>query len=178
MQTSSPMRWSMLAAGAVAVLAALAPQPGHAFRVTAQAVAVCQGALPSFEGAIRKRPLAVQNEGTTNAFVTCALNNTGYNAGTTFISSVEIYAQNRNSSTRSITCTAVNSSATTSPDDPLYATRTVNVSPSDSNSTLIEFAADDFPGSPVVLPGDTVSVSCNLVPGMGITGTVLVNNAS
>jgi hypothetical protein len=43
---------------------------------------------------------------------------------------------------------------------------------------LIEFAADDFPGSPVALPGDIVSVSCKLVPGMGITGTVLVNNAS
>jgi hypothetical protein len=178
MQTSSPMRWPVIAAGAVAALAALAPQPGHAFRVTAQAAAVCQGALPSFEGAIRKRPLAVQNEGSTDAFVTCALNNPGYNAGTTFISSVEIYAQNLNSSTRSITCTAVNSSATTSPDAPLYATRTVNVAPSDTNSTLIEFAADDFPGSPVVLPGDTVSVSCKLVPGMGITGTVLVNNAS
>ena len=177
MQTPSTTRWSALAAGALAVLATLAPQPGHAFRVTAQAVAVCQGALPSFEGAIRKRPLAVQNEGTTNAFVTCALNNTGYNAGTTFISSIEIYAQNLNSSTRSITCTAVNSSATASP-DPLYVTRTVSVSPSDTNSTLIEFEAGDFPGSPVVLPGDTVSVSCNLVPGMGITGTVLVNNAS
>jgi hypothetical protein len=178
MQTASSMRWSALAAATIGALAALAPQPGHAFRVTAQAVAVCQGALPSFEGAIRKRPLAVQNEGTTNAFVTCALNNTGYNAGTTFISSVEIYAQNLNSSTRSITCTAVNSSATASPDAPLYAIRTVNVSPSDTHSTLIEFAADDFPGSPVTLPGDTVSVSCTLVPGMGITGTVLVNNAS
>jgi len=177
MQTSSPARWSVLAAGAVAVMAALSPQPGHAFRVTAQAVAVCQGALPSFEGAIRKRPLAIQNEGSSNAFVTCALNNTGYNAGTTFISTVLIYAQNLNSSSRSITCTAVNSSATTSPDS-LYVTRTVSVSPSDTNSTLIEFAAADFPGSPAALPGDTVSVSCNLVPGTGITGTVLVNNAS
>ena len=178
MQTSSPARCSVLAAGAVAVMAALSPQPSHAFRVTAQAVAVCQGALPSFEGAIRKRPLAVQNEGSSNAFVTCALNNPGYNTWTTFISSVLIYAQNLNSSSRPITCTAVNSSATASPDDPLYAIRTVQVSPSDTNSTLIEFAADDFPGSPAALPGDTVSVSCTLVPGMGITGTVLVNNAS
>lgn len=176
MQIASPIRSSALAA-TMATLVALAPQPVHAFRVTAQAAAVCQGALPSFEGAIRKRPLAVQNEGSTDAFVTCALNNTGYNAGTTFISSFEIYAQNRNSSTRSITCTAVNSSATASPDT-LYVTRTVSVSPSSSNSTLIEFTADDFPGSPVALPGDTVAVSCNLVPGMGITGTVLINNAS
>ena len=177
MELSSPVRLSVLAAGAVAALATVSSQPAHAFRVTAQAVAVCQAALPAFEGAIRKRPLAIQNEGSSNAFVTCALNNPGYNAGTTFISTMLIYAQNQNSTTRSITCTAVNSSATASPDQ-LYVTRTVSVSPSDTNSTLIEFEAGDFPGSPAVLPGDTVSVSCNLVPGMGITGTVLVNNAS
>lgn len=177
MQPSSPIRVSVLAAGAVVALAALTPQPAHAFKVTAQAVAVCQAALPAFEGAIRKRPLAIQNEGTSNAFVTCALNNPGNNVGTTFISIVQIYAQNLNSGSRSISCTAVNSSATASP-DPIYASRTVQVSPSDSNSTLVEFAADDFPGSPSVLPGDTVSVSCTLVPGMGITGTVLVNNAN
>jgi len=38
----------------------------------ANAVGRCQGALPNYEGAIRKRPLAVQNEGTGSAFVTCA----------------------------------------------------------------------------------------------------------
>src|SRR5690606_41548022 len=33
---------------------------------------VCQAALPNFEGQIRKRPLAIQNEGTATAFVTCS----------------------------------------------------------------------------------------------------------
>ena len=33
---------------------------------------VCQPALPAFDGNIRKRPLAMMNEGTSNAFVTCA----------------------------------------------------------------------------------------------------------
>ncbi len=41
-------------------------------RFQANATSYCQAALPAFEGAIRKRPLAVQNEGTTNAFVTCS----------------------------------------------------------------------------------------------------------
>jgi hypothetical protein len=33
----------------------------------------CQGALPNYEGRLRKRPTAIANEGTTNAFVSCSL---------------------------------------------------------------------------------------------------------
>lgn len=36
------------------------------------AVGVCQGALPNFEGSLRKRPMAVANEGISTAFVSCA----------------------------------------------------------------------------------------------------------
>lgn len=32
----------------------------------------CTGTLPTFEGALRKRPKAIANEGTTTAFVTCS----------------------------------------------------------------------------------------------------------
>lgn len=176
MQSSSPIRLSILAAGSVLAFVAFLPQSAHAFRVTAQAVAVCQAALPVFEGAIRKRPLAIQNEGNSDAFVTCALNNPGNSAGTNRISVVQIYAQNQNASSRSIACTAVNSSATANP-SPIYLSKTVQVT-SSASDTLIEFAAGDFPGSPILLPGDTIALSCNLVPGMGIRGTVLVNNGN
>jgi len=40
---------------------------------TINATGNCNAALPAYEGAIRKRPLAVQNEGTTDAFVSCSL---------------------------------------------------------------------------------------------------------
>src|SRR5690606_38287655 len=33
---------------------------------------VCAAARPAFEGRVRKRPLALQNEGTATAFVSCA----------------------------------------------------------------------------------------------------------
>jgi len=33
----------------------------------------CQGALPNFEGLLRKRPMAVANEGTSTAFVSCSV---------------------------------------------------------------------------------------------------------
>lgn len=37
------------------------------------ATGACQAALPAYEGQIRKRPLAIANEGTQAAFVSCSL---------------------------------------------------------------------------------------------------------
>lgn len=45
----------------------------HSLRTFDAAAGSCQGALPNFEGSLRKRPLAVANEGTTTAFVTCGI---------------------------------------------------------------------------------------------------------
>lgn len=69
--------------GAAAVMLAIMGVAGTAVGGTVQRTAyldmaaqgpgVCQAALPSFEGQIRKRPLAIQNEGTATAFVSCAL---------------------------------------------------------------------------------------------------------
>lgn len=177
MQMSPSTRWFAAACGAVVALALL-PQPAQAFRVTAQAVAICQGALPVFETAIRKRPLAIQNEGSEPAFVTCAFNNTGLSFGTTGVTAVMVYAQNLNSTARSMACTFVNSSASEAPGPALYLTKTVQVSPGDQSATEIAFAASELPGALLVFPGDTVGVSCNLLPGMGVTGTVLLNNAN
>ena len=139
---------------------------------------VCQGALPAFDGLIRKRPLAVQNEGSADAFVTCALLNLGYNSGTHRISGGTLYLQNLGGGSRTVSCTAVNSSAVAAPGSPLYATRSVSVPANANGSTELAFLATDFPGAPFLLPGDTLSVSCNLPPGLGITGTVLLNNAN
>lgn len=46
--------------------------PAHASDWS-NAVDVCQGALPNFEGALRKRPLAIANEGASPSFVSCSL---------------------------------------------------------------------------------------------------------
>lgn len=160
----------------VATLALLAAaSPSHALRVTAQAAAVCQGALPAFETRIRKRPLAVQNEGTAAAFVTCALNNTGNSGGTSRISQATIYLINNNTGSRTLSCTGVSASASTDP-DALYATKSVQVA-GNSDGTALTFTAEDFPGESFALTGDSFSVSCSIDPGTGIGGTVLLNNA-
>lgn len=57
---------------AVATLGAVSA-PASAGSYYSNAVGICQGALPSFEGAFRKRPLAIANEGSSNAFLSCTL---------------------------------------------------------------------------------------------------------
>jgi hypothetical protein len=164
-------------AAAVLVAAAALPQPASATRVVAQATAICQGALPAFETGLRKRPLAMQNEGGTNAFVTCSFNNPGNNTGGSRISGLTIYLQNV-SAARTVSCTAVNAVAGASAADALYVTRSVDVPRDGDASTALQFLPGDFPGGGFLLPGDSVNLSCNLPPGVGITTTVLVNNSN
>lgn len=167
-----------LTALGIGLAAALLAPPAHALRVTAQATAICQGALPAFETAIRKRPLAVQNEGETDAFVTCSFNNPGTTSGVSRITGATVYLQNLNSGARTVSCTGVNSSATAQPGAPMYATRSVQVPASDTVSTALVFPVSDFPGGGIGFPGDTFSVSCAVRPGVGITGTVLANSVN
>lgn len=58
---------------ALAVLSACLSGPLHAVDfVSSNATGFCNGSLPSFEGALRKRPLAIANQGATPAFVSCS----------------------------------------------------------------------------------------------------------
>lgn len=69
-----------------------------------QASGACQGALPSYEGSFRKRPLAVANEGTASAFVTCGVRN---DENAAVVSSIRLAVTNRAASVQSISCTLV-----------------------------------------------------------------------
>lgn len=167
-----------LAIAAVACAAAVAPLPASALRIAAHATAACQSALPVFDTQIRKRPLAVQNEGDSNAFVTCSMVNPAASSGINRISGATIHLQNIRSGTRLVSCTAVNSMAAPDPGTPLYLTKTVSVPRDVEGSTELHFSSAEFPGSPLLLPGDSLSVSCQLQPGIGVTSTVLFNNAT
>lgn len=60
----------------VAVATLLAAAEAHAvdreLAFQQNGAGACQAALPAYEGLIRKRPMAIQNEGVSPAFVTCA----------------------------------------------------------------------------------------------------------
>ena len=57
----------------LALAATLSVPDARAGSTVQNAVGNCNGALPGFEGALRKRPLAIANEGTSSAFVSCTL---------------------------------------------------------------------------------------------------------
>jgi len=70
---------------------------------TMAASGACQAALPNYEGNFRKRPLAVANEGTAAAFLTCGVTNYGGSSS----SRVELAGVNRSAAAGDISCTMV-----------------------------------------------------------------------
>lgn len=76
----------VLATAASALAATTAHAGGEPHSDAVNATGACNGALPSYEGALRKRALAIANEGTAPAFVSCSVptdgfQNQGYQAG-------------------------------------------------------------------------------------------------
>jgi hypothetical protein len=159
-----------IAIGGLALGLAIVLTPGaaHAYfqsRVLiANPVSYCQAALPVFDGNIRKRPLALRNEGQGSAFVTCSFTAEG---GT---SSSLHYVRLRVSGSPfrgqdDIGCTGVTSAAGY---DNQYVTKTFSPSVLDTN-TVFEWVPDDFDFEFDFIPGGGLfSVSCQLPPGAAI----------
>jgi hypothetical protein len=133
------------------------------------ATGVCQAALPAFEGQIRKRPLALQNEGTSNAFVSCSLmgvisHATGLFAGKVF--GVQLWLDNNSGAPISVTCTLVEGRSGGT--ENVHIVKTVTM-PAGSKDNEMSWSQDpDFGGG--MLNGSP-SISCNLLPGTGISST-------
>jgi len=95
-----PATIMLLSTGLAGAMLAAAPARGGDW---SNAVDICQGSLPSFEGALRKRPLAIANEGTSTAFVSCSIR-TSFGDDVTGIVVVMI---NRGASNQTFSCTLV-----------------------------------------------------------------------
>lgn len=154
------MRYPCLAATLLfAGLASVAPARALDRPIITQAhgAGACQAALPNYEGQIRKRPLALQNEGTQAAFVSCSpvslhgspLHGTGH--GLTLV--------NNTAAAVALSCTAVNGP----PLDATYMPRSVEV-PAGGTATLSWHADDGVDG--LNLFG--TSISCAIPPGIGV----------
>lgn len=128
----------------------------------------CQSALPVFDGVIRKRPLAVQNEGTTNSFITCSFEVDAGNA----IGNAPVLLDTYFASTAgpiSVTCTAVSGFNTGTNE---FVSQTIEIDPADpDNPQGNGFWTDtDFDAG---LGSGLVSISCNIPPGVGINDTYI-----
>lgn len=125
------------------------------------ATGLCQAALPAFDGLIRKRPLAVVNEGSATAFVTCSIMaNNSFSYPQTRVTA-SFGAMEGASGT--VNCTLVDGlqggTYTTR-----YATRSIAVA--SPQNVRMEWDAETFTTGPtgIVIP----NISCSLPPGISI----------
>lgn len=119
----------------------------------------CNGALPSFEGALRKRPTAVVNEGTSNAFVSCSLAGDAGNSGNV---GFQIGFSNRNAAPVSFACTFVDGyAAPFLGGEPVFYPQTIEIA---ANAVA---AAVWAPAEGEVF-SNNANVSCALPPGVEI----------
>ena len=126
---------------------------------------ICQGALPAFETAIRKRPLAVQNEGETNSFVTCSFTSQGnFGANPSNPTGVTMYLNTSGGAAVSVTCTGVSGYQGGANQ---YITKTATLAATGTQSTFA-WSSADFTGAPAIFPSGLFSVSCALPPGVAI----------
>ncbi|MEP6635012.1 MAG: hypothetical protein ABJA62_12480 [Luteimonas sp.] len=133
------------------------------------AVGLCQGALPSFEGALRKRPLAINNEGTTASFVSCTVDSEAAYAAQQ-VQDIAILFTNRGAAT-AVNCTLVDGIATATAGPlagvgvPEFFPKTLNLAAGTAGGThgKLGWNLTDKPAG-FFLP----AVSCLLPPGVEI----------
>ena len=167
------MKPLLLPFASAAIASCLLSTPAHAveeeMEMGGNPTAICQGALPNFEGAIRKRPLAVQNEGTTSSFVTCSFL-TGYNPEAWGqVNYFGLYLINSSSTAKTVTCTGV--AGYDSGGENAYVSKQVSVPANRAAQESVFFTAEDNDGNGYY---PMVSMSCSIPPGVGINDTYVV----
>lgn len=139
---------------------AIATEQDQLQAMSGNATAYCHTALPSFDNPIRFRPLAVANEGSTNAYVTCSLISPTNSDGTEWFG-VILKNTVSNQGSAQVTCTGV-----AGVDNGLaqYIAKTITIAPLGRSN--ITWHRDPDNG------GDrwqtNVSLSCLLPPGVAI----------
>lgn len=106
-------RFAITLGATAAVIGSLALATGAAKAAVVQKLqinqavgAMCQGALPNYEGNFRKRPLAIANEGASSAFLTCGLTSQ-YDVSGGGVPFVQLIVTNRNAANTDMRCTLV-----------------------------------------------------------------------
>lgn len=121
----------------------------------AHATAYCQPALPAFDGLIRKRPQAVQNEGTADAFVTCSV---PIDIGASALNGVAMIFVNNTGGEVSIPCTLSNGAV----GEVIFIPKVTTGSEPFITNTWTPADNDDEPLEPMM------SFSCKLPPATGV----------
>lgn len=120
---------------------------------------MCQGSLPSFEGALRKRPLGINNEGTTTSFVSCSLRAP---LGEIDVETITVLLTNRSGNAVDVSCTLIDGTAPPV-GQPRYQTKSVAIG---TNAyQLVGWTREaDNGGESYAIP----NLNCALKPGVEI----------
>ena len=120
---------ALFATAAIAALSLTAPARANDW---SNAVDVCQGSLPSSNGTLRKRPLAINNEGTQPTFISCSIRAPlgQIEGGGTNVTQIIVLLTNRASTAQPVSCTLVDGVAAPFPTFPaIYLPKTVDIQP-------------------------------------------------
>lgn len=124
----------------------------------------CQSALPAFDGNIRKRPMAIGNEGTSTAFLTCDTESIS-NYGPGFLV-VAVYLRNRAAAADiTVNCTLVSGIFV-----PAIAIPMTSGAIPQGGTATISWSAEDEDDDTLRAPG----ISCALPPGIDISAVQYV----
>lgn len=154
-------------AGAYSASSAAQSAPGGIHSSVANAAARCQGNLPVSDTSLRKRPLAVQNEGATAAFVTCGFEVDAY-ASDAGVSALDVNFANSSAAPISVTCTAVSGFANGTNE---FVSKAVSIPANTTEQTDLFWEASEF--SQGLFEG-LVSISCNLPPGGAVNDSYAI----
>jgi len=138
---------------AIAALCSLRAGPAHAEEVFGNAVNYCQGSLPSFEGALRKRPLAIANQGTTTAFISCSVR--AAQVSDSKPGHLYVYLSNHSETKKDMSCTMIQGNVDTAS---AYFPKNLSAVPNTGGE--IGWALD--------AAYDLVNLNCALPPGVEI----------
>lgn len=165
-----------------AAIAVAASLPGAAragiedIQVNSNPTGLCQGALPSFDTSLRKRPLAVKNEGSSDAFVTCSFTTLQQQSGSNSVLAPDVvsyfgaFFANSGSVDQTVSCTAV--VGYENDPDVLYISKQALVKagnvPGGSDDGFLFFYPEDADQTRFY---QMVSMSCRLPAGVAINDT-------
>ena len=127
------------------------------------ATAACQSALPVFDGVIRKRPLAVQNEGDSTSFITCGFEGRFYAVES--VNRLGVILTNTGDEAATVNCTLVDGRNSIA--DPVYRPKSIEL-PANASSIELGWSPSDNEGASFIYP----AVSCAIPPGIGIKAVI------
>lgn len=133
---------------------------------------LCEAALPAYDATLRKRPLAVQNEGTTEAFLTCNFISQGREyASVDNPTWLMAWFSARDGVAREIRCTLVTGFGT---GNNTYIAKAATLA-ADGTLRPLGWSGGDFgDGSVAQMPSGAISLSCMLPPGVAMHDHKLV----